>query len=411
MAAAIRGICLGLVLLIPSPAAADPLSYPPTRRDDVVDIRFGEPIADPYRWLENDVRTDPAVEAWVKAQNRATSAYLDSLPGRDAIQARLKTLWNYERYGVPRKRGGRYFYTHNSGLQNQSALFVRDGLDGRERELLDPADWAKDSATALDAWVPSENGEMLLYSVQDGGTDWRTLHVLDVATGKLLDDEIKWVKFSGLAWDSDGRGFFYARFPEPKSGEIFQQLNLNHQVYYHLVGTQQSADRLIYATPDRPRLNHSIETTHDGRYALVTSSQGTDERYELTLFDLSDPALKPRRLIRGFTNVWVLAGSVGSKFYFRTNLKAPRQRLVMIDVALPSSKPVEIVAQKPEFLVGASLVGSRLILAYLGSAKTEAELRELDGTLVGPINLPDIGTGSGFGGRVGDPETFFSFSS
>lgn len=403
---------VGLLMTAMPPAhATDPLAYPETRRDPVVETMFGEPIADPYRWLEGDVRVDKDVEQWVKAENKVTEAYLDTLGARGKIEARLKTLWNYERYGVPRKRGGRYFYTFNTGLQNQSVLMVRDGLEGKQRQLLDPNEWARDGATALDEWRPSNNGDLLLYSIQDGGSDWRTLRVLDVTTGKRLDDEIKWVKFSELAWDGDGRGFFYSRFAEPGSGQAYQQLNLNQQVYYHRIGTPQSEDRLLYATPDRPKLNHSVETTQDGRYALVTSSAGTDERHELVLFDLAEEAPKPHRLIKGFVNEWALAGSIGSKFYFRTDWKAPRQRVVMIDVAQPNSKPVAIVPQGEDTLVGLSLVGSRMILAYLGDAKTEALLYELDGRPVGPINLPDIGTGAGFGGRSGDPETFFSFSS
>jgi len=409
-AASVLLLSMSTTLSLPAEAAGLPL-YPETRRENIVDEQFGEAIADPYRWLENDVRTDTEVAKWVEAENRATDAYLDTLDSRPAIRKRLKALWNYERYGVPRKRGGRYFYTYNSGLQNQSVLLVRDGLDGKERELVDPNRWSKDGATALDDWRPSENGDLLLYSVQDGGSDWRTLRVMDVASGKALDDEIKWVKFSSLAWDGDGRGFFYSRFPEPGTGAAFQQLNLNQQVYHHRIGTPQSQDRLLFATPKRPKLNHSVETTQDGRYALVTSSEGTDERYELTLFDLGDAEPKPRKLVSGLTHEWALAGSIGSQFYFRTNLKAPRQRVVMLDVAEKRPRPVEIIPQTEDTLVGVSLVGSRLILAYLGDAKTEAKLFELSGQYVGPINLPDIGTGAGFGGRAGDPETFFSFSS
>ena len=402
-----------LMMTMNAPAATptDPVTYPQTSRGDVVETQFGEAIADPYRWLENDVRTDKVVEGWVEAENKATQTYLKTLPVRDEIAARMKQLWNFERYGVPRKRGSGYFFTYNSGLQNQAVLKVRDGLGGRDRELIDPNSWAKDGATALDAWEPSNDGKLLLYSVQDGGTDWRIVRLLDVATGKLLPDEIRWVKFSGLAWDSDGKGFFYARFPEPKKGEDFQQLNLNHQVYYHAVGTDQSADKLIYATPDRPKLNHGVETTSDGRYLLISSSQGTDERYELTLFDIADPKMKPRKLVTGFNNDWALAGSIGTKFYFRTNLKSPRSRVIVLDVAAKGRPaPVEIVPQQTDTLVGAHLVGSRMILAYLGDAKTEASLYELDGRRVGAIELPDIGTGAGFGGRAGDPETFYSFS-
>jgi prolyl oligopeptidase len=421
VARALRAVRIALLLtslsapVLSSPmfsaAQAGDFAYPETRREPISEEKFGETVDDPYRWLEQDVRVSEDVSDWVKAQNKVTDAYLGTIEGRDTLRKRLKQLWNYERYGVPRKRGGRYFFTYNSGLQNQSVLMVRDGLDGKERELLDPNRWARDGATALDEWRPSNDGALLLYAVQDGGSDWRTLHVIDVTSGKQLDDEVKWVKFSTLAWDGDGRGFFYSRFPEPKKGATFQQLNLNQQVYYHRIGTEQADDKLIYATPGRARLNHSVETTQDGRYALVTSMEGTDQRQELTLFDLAEEDPHPRRLVRGLDNEWALAGSVGSRFYFRTNLDAPRQRVVMIDVAQRKVKPVEVVPQTADTLVGASLVGSRLILAYLGDAKTEALLYELTGQQVGPINLPDIGTGAGFGGRVGDPETFFSFSS
>ena len=404
-------LMMSIALPVSTAARSDAVTYPDTRREDIVETKFGELVADPYRWLENDVRTDPEVAAWVEAENRVTDKYLNSLGSREVIKARLKTLWDYGRYGVPRKRGGRYFYTYNSGLQNQSVLLVRDGLEGEERLLLDPNRWSKDGATALDEWRPSNNGDLLLYSVQDGGSDWRTLHVLDVVTGKLLEDEIKWVKFSTLAWDGDGKGFFYSRFPEPKRGTAYQQLNLDHQVYYHRIGTTQAEDRLLYATPRQPRLNHDVETTQDGRFALITSSAGTDERHEVTLFDLAEADPTPRKLVTGLRNEWALAGSIGTKLYFRTNLAAPRQRVVMLDMSQKRPKPVEIVPQSADTLVGVSLVGSRMILAYLGDAKTEALLFELDGRLVGPIKLPDIGTGAGFGGRVGDPETFFSFSS
>ena len=410
---AFLALTLSIALSASSPAitVSTGFDYPQTRRDAIVELQFGEAIADPYRWLENDVRVDTEVSAWVEAENKVTDRYLASLSGRDAIKARLITLWNHERYGVPRKRGGHYFYTFNSGLQNQPVLLVRDGIDGKERQLLDPNNWAKDGATALDEWRPSNDGKLLLYSVQDGGSDWRTLRVLDVVTGKKLEDEVKWVKFSDLAWDGEGKGFFYSRFPEPRADATFQQLNLNHQVYYHRVGTSQSEDRLVYATPRRPKLNHAVTTTQDGRYALIKSNAGTDERHEVVLFDLAEPGSKPRKLVKGFNDEWAFAGAVGSQLYFRTNFRAPRQRVVMLDVAQPKPKPIEIVPQSADTLVGVSLVGNRMILAYLGDAKTEALLYEMDGRRVGPINLPDIGTGAGFGGRVGDPETFFSFSS
>ncbi len=408
---------LASLLMLSTPAFSEPPperplpNYPHTRATDLVEPQFGDPVADPFRWLENDVRTDPEVRNWVTAQNKTTAAYLDTLPGRDVFAKRIRALVNFERFGTPRKGGSRYFYTRNNGLQNQSVLWVRDGLEGEGRVLLDPNGWAKDGATALAEWQPSDDGRHLLYAVQDGGSDWRTLHVLDVATGMPLADEIRWVKFSSLAWMADGSGFFYSRFVAPDKDATFQQPNVNQSVWFHRIGTLQSADTKIYDTPDAPRRNHSAQVTDDGKYLVITTSEGTDDRYEIHVATLGDGPIRPKPLITGLEHDWNLAGSVGSIFYFKTNMDAPRARLVKLDVAKRHPKPVEIVGQGPDTLVGASLVGNRMILAYLGDAKSEAELRELDGHLIGPVALPGIGTAAGFGGKGGDAETFYTFSS
>ena len=407
-------IAFFFALLLANPALAAPapaVPYPKTYASDVSEEQFGEKIADPYRWLENDVRSDPEVKAWVDAQNRVSASYLAALPARGIFAARIKQLYSYERYGVPRKGGNFYFYTRNDGLQNQSVLWVREGLTGPARVLLDPNGWARDGATALAEWKPSDDGRFLLYAVQDGGTDWRTLHVLDTATGKKLDDEVRWVKFSTLAWKKDGSGFFYSRFPAPEEKGTFQSVNNNQALYFHRLGTPQSQDALVYATPSAPTHGHSAEVTDDGAYLLITTSSGTDNRFELHTARLDGDAIKPRKLIPGLDHNWELAGSVGNKFFFVTNRGAARQQLVVMDVRRPSSPPVVVVPENRDTLVGASLVGRRIILAYLGDAKSEAELRLFDGRKVGPIALPGIGTAAGFGGKGGDSETFFSFSS
>lgn len=390
---------------------ASRIAYPTTRRAALVERHFGVEIVDPYRWLENDVRTDPQVRDWVSAQNAVTHAYLDRLPGRDILRARMQALYDHERHGVPRKAGNRYFYTRNSGLQNQSPLYVRDGLDGPERLLIDPNRFAADGATALAEWKPSEDGRYLLYAVQDGGTDWRTLRVMDVDSGRTLDDRVEWVKYSNLAWAHDGRGFFYSHFDPPAEGDRFQATNRNQRVSYHAIGTAQSADRTVYATPDRPRLNHSAEVSDDGRWLLIRSSEGTDERYELTLVPLHDGRWRPRRLVKGLENDWALIGNDGDRLYFRTDLAAPRGRIVTLDAGRPRRKPVEIVPQSGDTLSGASMIGNRIVLAYLADARTAALLVELDGRPVAPVPLPGIGTAAGFGGKAGDSETFFGFSS
>ncbi|AMU91336.1 prolyl endopeptidase [Sphingopyxis macrogoltabida] len=391
-------------------APAPALAYPDTARDNIVDPQFGVDVADPYRWLEDDVRVNPKVAAWVAAQNRVTDAYLGTLPGRDAFARRMTELYNYERFGLPRRAGTRYFYTRNDGLQPQSVLYVREGLKGEGRVLIDPNGWAKDGATALAEWVPSDDGRHLLYSVQDGGTDWRIVRVKDVATGQDLPDEIRWVKFSALDWAKDGSGFYYSRFPAPKAGEAFQSLNENHAVYFHSLGTPQDADRLIHATPGQPELSNRAVVSDDGKYLLVTGSTGTDERYSLTLYRTGKAGTKPKLLVGDYENNWEYVTNSGTRFTFLTNKGAPRQRLVSMDIRQPGVL-TELVGEEEGTLVGASRVGDRIILSYLGDAKSEARMVALDGRRVANINLADIGSASGFGGKSTDAETFYAFSS
>ena len=387
------------------------LTYPATRRTSQVDPQFGVAVADPYRWLENDVRTDAEVKAWVDAQNVVTRGFLDMLPGREALEKRITQLYDYERFGVPRKKGGRYFYTHNSGLQNQAVLFVRDSAGGEGRMLIDPNPWSTDGATALAEWLPSEQGKRLLYAVQDGGTDWRTLRVLDVDSGKLLPDEVKWVKFSDLSWASDGSGFYYSRFEAPSAGGTYQSLNQNQKVYFHKLGTAQSHDRLMFATPQRPDLSHYAEVSDDGRWLIVTSASGTDDRYEITLIDLRKAGSKPRVVVPGFKHNYSYAGNRGSTFYFVTNDGAPRQKIVSLNIAEATPTARTIVAEDAATLQGAGLVGGQIVASYLADAKTEVRLHRPDGQLARKVALPGIGTASGFGGEYDDPETFFAFAS
>ena len=399
-------------LAAPLAASAEtPLAYPVTDRGTVVETQFGELIADPYRWLENDVRVDTNVRDWVTAQNKVTDAYLETLPMRAGFEARIRELYNYERMGTPRKAGARYFYSRNSGLQNQSTLWVRNGLSGQGRLLLDPNLWAKDGATALAEWSPSDDGRYLAYAVQDGGTDWRTIKLVDAATGAELPDRVEWAKFTGIAWKPDGSGFFYSRFEAPKEGAKFQSLNLNQQVYFHKVGTAQSADTLIYATPDRPKLGHGAQVTDDGRWLIVTSAQGTDPKVEVNVARLTAEGVGPvRKLVGNLDHNWDLAGSVGDDFWFVTDKDAPKGRIVRVNVAAKAATPKPVIAETADTLVGASLVGKRLIVAYLGDAKSEAELYELSGKKVGTVPLPGIGTAAGFGGKTGDRESFFTFT-
>ncbi|BBD00948.1 MULTISPECIES: prolyl oligopeptidase family serine peptidase [Sphingobium] len=409
------------LLLAAAPALAGPegaaidagdatLRYPVTKRLDLVEDHFGVKVADPYRWLENDLRADPAVRDWVDRENSLTRRYLDDLPGRDALKGRIQALLSHGRFTVPRKAGGRYFYGYNRGLENQTPLYVREGLTGPQRLLLDPNGWAKDGASALAEWVPSPDGRTLAYAVQEAGSDWRTLQLIDVDSGKPLDDRVQWVKFSQIAWDGRAEGFFYSRFAAPQDGEAYQSANQNQQLYYHRVGTDQAQDQLIYDTPDRPALSHQAQVTSDGRWLLISSFQGIDPRRELHVAELTGGPVKPRLLVKGPAHDWRLIGSRGASLYFLTDDHAAHMRVVTLEATRPRSRPKEVVGERPETLAGGSLVGNRMILAYMSDAQTVAELVELDGRKVTDVPLPGMGTAAGFGGREGDPETFFSFS-
>ena len=372
------------------------ITYPATDRGDTVDDQFGVKVA-----------------AWVESENKITDAYLATLPGRDMFKDRLKKLIDYERFGQPERKGGRYFYLHNTGLQNQAVLFVRDGVDGQGRVLMDPNGWSKDGATALGEWAPSEDGKKLVYAIQDGGTDWRTVKVLDVDTGKVLDDDIEWVKFSGLSWAKDGSGFYYSRFAAPPEGKKFQSTNENQTVYFHKLGTPQSADPLIYATPDHPKWGHGAGVTDDGKWLVIYTTEGTDNRNDVTVIDLTAPNPTPRKLFTGMANMWGLIGNQGGNFFWLTNKDAPRNKVVMTNLYARSAEApqVEIVPQDKAVLDTASLIGGKLIGEYMVDVKSEVRRFTLDGKPDGTVALPGIGAAGGFGGEADNPETFFTFTS
>ncbi|KMS54853.1 prolyl endopeptidase [Novosphingobium barchaimii LL02] len=412
----LRALIGGLLLCTGVPICAETMpeiSYPQTRRDPVVETLFGEDIADPYRWLEADVRGAPEVADWVERENAVTEGYLAALAQRERFAKRIRSFMDYERFGLQVKAGGRYFYTRNSGLQNQAQLFVRKGLSGEPRLLLDPNAWAADGATALDAWEPSQKGNYLLYSVQDGGSDWRILRVLDVRTGEPLTDQVRWAKFTGLAWVGE-EGFLYSRFPVPQEGAAFQGLNYEQAVYFHRLGTPQERDELVYGTPEHPQYGHVADVTQDGRLALITSHVGTDARYELRVIDLAHrkrDGWNAAALVTGFTDDWKLVEGAGRRLWYVTNRNAPRYRLVSIDLDAAKPEWTQVVAEREDILERAGIVGDQLVLNYMRDAASHAEILALDGSAGRTLSLNGIGTASGFRGRPGDPETFYAFTS
>ena len=386
------------------------ITYPQTKRVDVQEQHFGKEVADPYRWLEGDVGSNEEVAKWVQAQARVTDSYLDTLPGREVFKQRLTALLDHERITAPYKQGGRYFYTRNAGLEKQSALYVRDSVNGEGRVLIDPTKWSEDGATALAEWSVSEDGSRVAYGVQDGGTDWRTLRVIDVNSGEVLPDEVKWARFTNISWTRDGTGFFYSRYPAPKHGAASQAGISDHAIYFHRLGTAQSDDRLLHATPEQPGILHLFGVTDDGRYGVIHSTPGSATN-ALAIVDLTEEDWTPRKLIEDFDEEWAVVGNVGTQLFIQTTLGAERRKIVTLD--LSETKPVfkELVAEQEAVQTNAWLLGGRLIMSYLVDAKTEVRRFNLDGSADGVVPLPGIGSAGGFQGEIGDSESFFVFTS
>ena len=388
------------------------LVYPKTKIVEQIDDFHGTKVADPYRWLEDDVRTSTDVAAWVEEQNKVTFDFLKSIPQRAAIQTRLTELWNYEKISAPFKRGGRYYFSRNDGLQNQSVLFQQETLQSEPKVLLDPNSWSKDGTIALAGSAFSDDGRFVAYGVQDAGSDWNTWRIMEIESGKLLDDELKWIKFSGAAWTPDSKGFFYARYPRPEEGAAFQSLNTNMKVYYHRVGTAQSADVLAYERPDHPDWGFQLSVSEDGHYLIVTVWVGTDDRYRIVVKDLTEPYGLPYELIDNFDNEYSFIGNDDRVLFFKTNVEAPKRRIIAIDLRKPARDHwKQIIAEEENVLDSVGIVGNMFVCSYLKDAKTQVRLHAMDGTFVREVEFPGIGAAGGFDGRQKDTETFYSFSS
>ena len=395
----------------PGPPAA-PIEYPETATVEHIDLYHGVEVADPYRWLEDDIRESADVDAWVDAQNELTFAYLDSIPERDIIEKRLTELWDYERYGMPYKEGGLYYYSYNDGLQNQDVVYVQESLDAGAELLIDPNTWSEDGTVAMASYFPSPDGKHVAYMIQDGGSDWRQARIINVDSGAVLEDELDWLKFTGLSWARDGSGFYYSRYPETSDEEKFQSLNENHAVYFHRLGTTQDKDALVYSQPDNPEWGYAASVTDDGAHLVITVWKGTDNRYQIVHQDLADEDGEPEMLIEGFDHDYSLVGNVGSELYFRTSKDAPRNRLIAIDVDNPEPENWrEVIPEAVDVLDGVSLVGGRIIADYMQDAQTVVKVFDLDGRQTGTVDLPGIGTAGGFQGHFDDPETFFVYTS
>ena len=389
------------------------LDYPETMTVDQVDTYDTadgtEDVSDPYRWLEDSVRTNADVAAWVDAQNAVTNEYLANLPSRTAIRDRLTELWNYERFGTPTEEGGRYFYTRNDGLQNQSVFYVQDGLDGEPRILLDPNGWSEDGTQALAGTYPGPNGDYVAYTVADGGSDWRTAHIVDVETGEVLDETLSWLKFTGLSWARDGSGFFYSRYPAPEEGVEFVALNRDQAIWFHALGTDQADDVLVLSDPSQPEVGFTAQVSDDGDYLVARTWTGTDGGGVMVL-DLTDGDAEPVTVFEGFANNHIYVGNTGSTFFFHTDLDAPNGRVVSLSLAEPGVL-TDVIAEGANPIQGVNHVGGALIVETLQDARSAVAVYTLEGTFVRDVDLPGIGSASGFGGHPDSPESFYRFSS
>ncbi len=382
------------------------LQYPASPPTDTIDHIHGIEVPDPYRWLE-DIDSKQT-RAWIAAQNTLTAEYLCRIPARERIGERITQLWNYEKFGVPFQRGGRTFFTRNDGLQNQDVLYWMGGLDEEPCVLLDPNGLSEDGTVALLNYAVSDDGTLLAYGLSASGSDWMEWHVREVDTGRDLDDHLQWVKFSGASWTADGQGFFYSRYDEPEEGATYKGANYNQKLYYHRLGTPQADDRLIYHRPDHREWGFYGHVTEDGRTLIITVSQGTQRENAVFYQDLATDEAPVLELLNRFDAIYWFLGRDGTLFYFLTDLEAPMSRVIAIDIAQPDRAHwQEIIPESTDALQDVSLVGGRFIALYLHDAHSQVKVFDKEGNQVDDVDLPTIGTVTGFPGRQDDTETFY----
>jgi prolyl oligopeptidase len=410
-----------LLLILPTAALlADTPKwvYPSAPRGDQVDDYHGTKVADPYRGLED--LDAPATQAWVAAENKLTFDFLATLPQRAWFKDRLTKLWNYPKFGLPFKQGGQYFFLKNDGLQNQAVLYVQPALTAAPRVLLDPNTLAKDGTIALTDSVASHDGQWLAYGTAAAGSDWTEYRVRAVATGQDTEDVVKWVKFSNLAWTRDSQGFFYSRYDEPKvdasTGKTFGELS-HQKLYYHRLGTAQSADRLVCEVPEEPKWFVGGQVTEDGRFLIINIARGDSNFNLLRIVDLGDP-MAPRldgpvvKLIDTWNAEYNVVGNDGPVFFVQTNLDAPRKRVVALDTRSPQPENWKsIVPQSKDVIDSSGVIGGRLVVLTMHDAASRLLVYAKDGQPQGEIPLPGLGQVAGLSGREDEPELFYNYTS
>ena len=387
-----------------------PIEYPVARQVEQSDNYHGVTVQDPYRWLE-DPNTDKT-QAWIAAQNEVTQAYLATITAKDKIQQRLTQLWDYEKYSSPFKRGERYFYFKNDGLQNQSVLYTLKTLADEPQVLLDPNTLSTDGTVALSGLSISDDGQWLAYGLSKAGSDWKEYLVRNIETGEDCPDRIQWVKFSGASWTQDNQGFFYSRYDQPNPETKLEDVNYYQKLYYHRLGTDQSEDTLIYHRPDQKEWGFSGGVTEDGKYLIISVWLGTDSKNLVFYQNLEQPDSEVVELIGEFEANYSVIDNDGDTLWVQTDLAAPRSKVIAINLNNPSQEHwQEIIPEASETLQSVGILNNQFVANYLKDARSQVKIFELNGSLVREIELPGIGSVGGFGGKRADTETFYTFTS
>jgi prolyl oligopeptidase len=387
------------------------LNYPESKRVKQVDDYFGTKVPDPYRWLEDENATE--TKAWVDAQNVLTFAYLDKIPYREKLKARLTELFNYPRISAPFRRGDTYFFTKNDGLQNQSVYYIQQGVNGTPEVFLDPNKFSTDGTSTLSAFSLSKNGQYVAYGTSTGGSDWVTIHLMEVATRKLLTDELSWLKASGVSWQGDG--FYYSRYPQPEKGRELTTRNEFQTVYFHKVGTPQSADVLIYEDKEHPQRFQNVGTTEDERFAILNVSERGKGKKGNALFykDLSKGEKEFSPIVAEIGDIsYGVIDNIDDKFLIRTDKNAPNGRVVLVDPKNRDEKNwQDVLPERSEPLQSVGTAGEKLFASWRKDVATRAYVFSLNGKLENEIILPGLGTAGGFGGLNDDKYVFYNFTS
>jgi len=402
------GVVAGALVVMVSLSLAQSLQYPAARKAEQSDTYHGVKVSDPYRWLEDDRSEE--VAQWVKAENEMTFSYLDKIPYRAQVMKRLEQVLNYPRHVQPFRRGKFYFFSKNDGLQNQNVFYVQDGLDGKPELLVDPNKFSADGTSRLHALTVSRDGQYCAYAVSTGGSDWEEAHVMEVGSRKVLADELKWLKFSTLAWA--GKGFFYSRFETPEAGHELSSKNDFQRIYYHRLGTPQAEDELIYEDKTKAEQFYALETTEDEKFAILSIGGKGPRGNALFFRDLSKPEKTFTAIVPEISDdAFQVIDDVGDKFLIVTNRKAPNYRLTLYDPASKDAAWKDVLPEKAETLQELATAGGKIFAVYMKDVISRPYVYSMEGQMENQIVLPGVGTATGFGGNHDDKAVFYSFTS